>query len=121
MAIPKHVMEHPDYYELSGSAVKLLNEVAKQYTTYNNGKLCIVWSQLKERGFKSQTTLNRAKNELIDRNLIKLTKHGYFSQGARFPNFYALTWANIDEVPGFDMDVSPSNKALRHFRKDVPP
>lgn len=121
MAIPKDVMEHPDYYELSGNGVKLLNEVARQYTTYNNGKLCIVWSQLKGRGFKSQTTLNRAKKELLDRNLIMLTKRGYFSQGARLPNYYALTWARIDEISGFDMDVPPSSKAIRLFKQNVPP
>lgn len=113
--IPHSVMDHPDYYNLGGNATKLLVELAKQYNGKNNGKLCAVFSQLKLRGWSSQGTLDRAKKELLKANLIVTTKVNVFGQNGKSPMYFALTWQNIDEIPGFEMDVKSTRKPLRAF------
>lgn len=117
--IPHHVMNHPDYYNLSGSATKLLVEFARQYNGRNNGKLCAVFSQLKSRGWRSEATLRKALVELNNSNLIVLTKQGRFGEGGRTPNYYALTWAAIDDIPMFTLDVEPTISPLRRFLQQV--
>lgn len=113
--IPHSVMNHPNYYNLSGNAIKLLAELVKQYNGRNNGKLCAIFSQLKLRGWKSQGTLDRAKKELIKANLIFITKVSTFGQSGKSPMYFAVAWQNIDEINGFKMDVEPTRKPIRAF------
>ncbi|MDU0113279.1 hypothetical protein RT723_09785 [Psychrosphaera aquimarina] len=116
LSIPHVVTSCNDFISLGGNAVKLLVEAARQYNGSNNGKICFVWSQMCKRGWASQGTLDRAKKELISKNLLVITKAGGFDpKGHPNPTFYALTWHKIDEVIGFDMDVQPTTKAIRIF------
>ncbi|MBU2893533.1 hypothetical protein KO495_09405 [Colwellia sp. D2M02] len=114
--IPHAVMNHIDYIELSGNAIKLLLEAARQYNGRNNGKLCFVWSQMVERGWKSKTTLSSAKKELLAKNLLVISKYGGLLHGKGIPQYYALTWQAIDEINGFEIDVEPTIKPIRNFR-----
>jgi len=114
--IPHIVMNHPDFIKLNGNAIKLLLEAARQYNGRNNGKICFVWSQMKERGWKSKTTLTASKKQLMDNHLLTVTKYGKFEEGMGKPQFYALTWQNIDEIIGFRMDTDPTIKPIRNFR-----
>jgi len=117
-AIPKHVMDSDDYIKLSGNAVKLLMEAARQYNMRNNGKLCLPWSQLKERGWRSQSTLNNAKKELLANSLLYVSKYGGFKHGKGTVTYYALSWHKVDEINGFIMDINSTNKPLRsNWRK----
>jgi hypothetical protein len=113
--IPDRVMDHPDYYNLSFSAKALLLEFAKQYRKTNNGKLCAVHSQLKPRGWNSDSTLRTNLKELREANLIIVTKYGLYGAGKRLPNYYAITWQPIDEIKGFTMDVEPTVTPPRKF------
>jgi len=113
--IPVAVMDHPDYIALNGNAIKLLIEAARQYNGKNNGKLCFVWSQMKNRGWKSKTTLTAAKNELLHRKLLIISKHGGLINGAGTAQFYALTWQQVDEISGFEMDIDSTSKPIRSF------
>lgn len=113
--VPEVVMNHPDYYKLGFSARALLFELALQYRGNNNGKLCAVHSQLKERGWSTDTTLYKNLQQLVDANLIVKTKHSFFGAGDRKPSFYALTWQPIDDIKDFDMEVSPSVTPIRAF------
>lgn len=114
--IPSVVMKNPDYINLGYSARSLLFEMALQYYGNNNGKLCAIHAQLIKRGFgKGSDTITKALKELQNANLIICTKVGMFGRGKRLPNFYALTWQPIDEIKGFDMDVSSTNLPPRKF------
>ena len=93
----------------------MLLELARQYNRNNNGKLCATFSQLKPRGWKSEDTLRRCLKELIGANLLIITKRGMYGKGKREPNFYALTWQPIDDIPGFEMDVKPTVTPIRKF------
>ena len=115
--IPKEVMNHPDYHSLSGNAVKLLLDAAWQYRGMNNGKLCFVWNQLKTRGWKSEGTINRAKKELLEKDLIRVSKKGgKLEKGKWQTTFYAISWQNVDDIEGFDMELKPNIKPLRSFK-----
>lgn len=50
----------------------------------------------KQHGFKSENTLNKCKKELLDANLIYLTRQG----DKRRCSLFALTWIPIDECEG---------------------
>ncbi len=47
-------------------ACKLLFDLLAQCSGFNNGDLCITWSVQKGRGWRSRTTLQKAKQRLLD-------------------------------------------------------
>lgn len=107
--LPHTLLECPDYINLSGYAVKLLIELIKQYNGYNNGDLSLPFSYLVSRGFKSKATLHTKIKELVDADLIILTRTG----GKNKANLYALTWIAIDECRS-KLEIGP-REALRNL------
>lgn len=103
LLIPHVVLYSDAFVTLSGNGVKLLVDLAQQYNTRNNGALLCSWRYMSEkRGWKSQETLNRARIELLERDLICQTVQG------RMPNkasWYGVTWAALDKLDG--LDISP--------------
>lgn len=94
---------------LSPRAMKLLVDVGSQYNGYNNGDLCITRSVMTHRGWSSNDQLMKAKQELLDRNLIMQTKNGGLGIG---PNLYAITWQPIQDCGG-KLDVKSTTVAPR--------
>jgi hypothetical protein len=111
--IPRVVMQCPDYINLSGNAVRLLNEMAYQFKGWNNGDLCPAWTLMKERGFRSKSTLTKAIKALVAAEMILLTRQGQFIRNKA--GLYALTWALIDECSGKHLDESPTRIPPRNF------
>ena len=111
--IPRVVMECPDYTNLSGSAIRLLVELACAYKGGNNGDLSPSWTLMKDRGFRSKATLTRAIKELVAAEMIILTRQGQFIKNRA--GLYALTWASIDECAGKQLDESPTRTPPRNF------
>lgn len=107
------LLDSPDLLELSGPATKLLLAIGRQYNGYNNGDLCASMSVVKKWGFNSNETLTRAKNELLSKNLIVLTKQGGLGIG---PSLYALSWQPIDECKG-KLDIGPTDMPPRTFKE----
>lgn len=117
--VPFVVMNHPDYVNLGFSARALLYEFALQYNSKNNGKLCAVHSQLSKRGWGSEETLRKNIKELLEANLLMLTKQGMYGAGKRLPNYYAITWQPIDDIKGFEMDVNSTVTPIRKFDSEL--
>jgi len=111
--IPRVVMECPDYINLSGSAIRLLNEMACQFKGGNNGDLCPAWTLMKVRGFCSKSTLSKAIQELLAAEMIVLTRQGQFIRNKA--GLYALTWAAINECSGKHLDELPTLTSPRKF------
>ena len=86
------ITDSAQFGELSGNALKLLLELARQYRPGRNGDLSIPWSLLRYRGWKSQGTVARAKNELLQAGWIIETRKG----GKHRCSLYAVTWQPID-------------------------
>ena len=87
-ALPHRLLESQVFIGLSAHAVKLLNDLLAQFKGYNNGDLCLAWSIMEKRGWKSRDTLNKARKELLAVELIMITRCG----DRKRPHLYALTF-----------------------------
>lgn len=102
VGIVRSVFESPAFVDLSPFACKLLLELAGQYRGDNNGNLTVAWSIVSKRGWRSRTTLWRAKAELLEAGFIYSTRKG------RMPStceLLALTWFPLDVSNKFDPEA----------------
>jgi len=102
--IPYTLLRHENFTRLSAYGNKLVMDLARQYTGYNNGYLCASWSLLQEHGWNSSHTVQNAVLECEHYNIIMRTRQG----GLNKANLHALTWRRIDEKKGKDLDVLPT-------------
>ena len=93
VSIYHRITDSEEFGRLSGNALKLLLEPARQYRPGRNGDLSIPWSLLKDRGWRSQGTVADAKRELIEHGWIIETRKG----GKNKCSLYALSWYSVDE------------------------
>ncbi|MES2979813.1 MAG: hypothetical protein V4731_15435 [Pseudomonadota bacterium] len=115
-AIVHSVFECPAFTALSAHACKLLLELAGQYRGDNNGNLTVAWSVVSKRGWRSRTTLWRAKSELIEGGFVYVTRKG------RMPStceLLALTWFPLDVSRKFDHEALAGFEA-KAYRKSTP-
>lgn len=110
LRLPHFLLDSAEFAELSGSAVKLLLDVATLYKGGNNGDLEIVWSSLKLRGWRSKATIQKARDELLGNGWLRCTRHG----GRNRCSLYAITWEPVDACPGKALEV-PAEKAASHL------
>jgi hypothetical protein len=105
VATPHSVMDSENWHSCSGTAIKLLMELARQYRGKNNGDLSKELSKLRKRGWTRGETIHIAACELVHYGLIEMTRQG----GMHEPNLYALTWYAIDDCGG-KLDVASTSK-----------
>ena len=115
LSLPHHVLNHENFRCLSPRATKLAIDIAAQYRGSNNGDLCAPLSLMRERGWNSSDQLHKAKKELIEKDVIWVTRQG----GLNKANLYALTWFPIDECKG-KLDVSPTTTAPVNWKNKLP-
>ena len=106
MRIPTAVLDSPNFRALSHKAKALLLDIGARYSGHNNGDLAAPWSWMRERGWKSKDTLQRALVELQHYGMIEKTRQG----GLHEPNLYAFTWLAVDSCKG-RLDVAPTSVA----------
>jgi hypothetical protein len=111
--LPHALMDHQNYLRLSAKAVKLLNDIGRQYNGFNNGDLCATFKLMKKRGWVSKSTLCDALEELIHYGMIVLSRQG----GRHMPSLYALTWQPIDECKG-KLDIKATIVAPGIWKND---
>ena len=119
LAIPHDVLRSEAYRALSPSAVKLLVDIASQFTGRNNGNLTASMSLMSDRGWRSTATLHRAKRELLRAGLIEQTRQGGMNMG---PTLYAVTWNPIDACEtkrGRRHDATPTKTPSNLWRQTV--
>lgn len=110
--IPHAIMDSPNWRQCSGSAIKVLLAIARQFNGHNNGDLCASFSILRERGIRSPDTLHRALRELQHFGMIQRTRQG----GLHAASLYGLTWLAIDECSG-KLDVSATRLASGSWKE----
>ena len=116
VAIIRSVFESTAFTALSPHACKLLLELAGQYRGDNNGDLTVAWSVVSKRGWRSRTTLWRAKSELIEAGFVHVTRKGHMPSTCEL---LALTWFPLDVSPKFDTDALAGFKA-KAYRDKAP-
>ena len=102
--------------KLSIRAKALILDLTMQYTGRNNGDLIITWKYMKSRNWRSRGTLDSAKQELLDKGMIELTRQG----GLGFASLYAVTWWPINECKG-KLDVRETTTPRNWWKFGRPP
>ena len=113
--MPYVVLRSQGYAALSAHAVKLLNDLLAQYKGDNNGDLCATWTFMKQRGWKSKDTLNKALKELIACEWLEVSRQG----GRNKATLYSVTFYAIDDCNG-KLDVKPTGRPISSWRKNEP-
>ncbi len=116
VSFPHSVLKHPAFATLTTRATKLLIDLATQYRGKNNGDLSMPLSQMRNRGWNSSDQLHKAKNELLERGLILVSRQG----GRNKCSLYAVTWQPIDECKG-KLDIAPTHVAPHHWKRWIDP
>lgn len=120
VALPWSVLDSRAYLGLSHPARALLLELARQLHGDDNGRLLLSRPLLSARGWKSVDVIQRAKQELIDAELIFETVKG---QRPNKASWYAVTWYRLGDLQGFDPGAARAfvrgayrqNEGLRPF------
>jgi len=112
VALPHVCLMHENFTALSAHAVKLLIDLYASYRGINNGDLCCTWSLMKKRGWRSESTLNNARKELLYYGWIICSRQG----GRNMPSLYAVTFQSIDECEG-KLDVRETAAAPRNWKE----
>lgn len=102
LKLPMSVLTSKAYLSAGAHARMLLIDIAMQYKGDNNGDLCAAWKLMKPRGWRSELTLHRAKQELLGLGLIVETRKGARPNKA---SLYAVTWCALDDCGG-KLDMS---------------
>jgi hypothetical protein len=116
--IPLSCLRGTNMISLSPKGCKLLLDLGRQFTGFNNGYLCVTPSLLLKQGWKSTASIWEAVAECEHYGLIVKTQQG----GRNRPSYYAFTWRKINHIesrPPLDMSqtLAPSNDWLN----DKPP
>jgi hypothetical protein len=99
LALPHNLIDAPKFQDLSGNATKLLIQIAGKYRGKNNGDLSASFKTMKASGWRSETTLNKALKELLDKGFLVKTRQGHFPKKCCL---YGITWRAIDPSTKYD-------------------
>lgn len=99
-AIPWAVQDSVSFIGASDKAKALLFALMRQHNGRNNGHLHLTKNWLAKQGYTCPASNIKARNELLERDLIEQTKWGGLNMGA---NLFALTWLTIDNYVGLDI------------------
>jgi len=110
--MPHQVTNSQNYRTLSIKAKALLADTNARYNGYNNGDIDFSLKTMMKWGWNSNDTITKAKNELLAKGWLVLTRQG----GRNCCNLYALTLWPIDECNG-KLDRTATNKALAYWKK----
>lgn len=107
--LPFVVVDSAAFQGLSGPAVRLLIDMARQLRKEgNNGSLTATMATLAKRGWSSNDTLTRARRELEAAGLIQETRKGKRPNTAAL---FAVTWR------GYDFNPAVHELPLRLFER----
>jgi hypothetical protein len=98
--VPADVLDSPAFQGASHQARSLLFELMRQHNGGNNGHLHLSAAWLRNRGWKASDVVRRARDNLLDRRLIVLTKKGGRNIG---PDRFALAWHDITNLAGLEI------------------
>jgi hypothetical protein len=96
-AMPHSVMDSYAFQGAGHPARSLLYELIRQLSGRNNGHLQLASPWLKRRGWNSADVVQRAKAELLIRQLAIKTRLGGLNAG---PDLWAVTWLPISNYTG---------------------
>jgi hypothetical protein len=122
VGLPRKLLFHENTRSLSNAAFRLLVMVYEQYRGPGyNGQLCASWKLMKDRGFTSKSTTEKALKELLEKGFLIQTRQG----GRHQASLYAVTWEALDDCPKKALDRPPQGnertKALNYWQRGYNP
>lgn len=115
IGIPYHVGNSPEFASLDGNETRLLVHLLLQFNGRNNGKLSPTHSLMRNKGW-AKSSLYRAKNGLLEKGFLKVTRQGWKQRG--HPTLVAVTWEGIDECGiEYDEGIAISAVPLGSWRR----
>jgi len=114
--IPVTLLRHLNFQRLSPNACKLIFDLGRQYSGFNNGYLSAALSILQPVGWRSESTIREAMAECLHYRLIEKTRQG----GRNRCNLFALTWWRIHEKEGRLLDVRATPKPSNDWKVELP-
>lgn len=111
LALPHAWLDSPQWAALDAFEVKLIIDLAAQYTGKNNGDLCAAWTLMQPRGWRSSATLNKTLRSLQQKGWVVLTRQG----GRHLASLYALTFWGIDACGG-KLDIAANPVPLNNWK-----
>ena len=113
ITVRKDILRHPNYHSLSHRAVRLLWDLYAQYNGNNNGDFSATYSVFKEKGWNSNSQLVKAREELIAKGWIVISRYGGLNMNC---HLYAVTWERIDECEG-KLQIDPTPRPLNYWQE----
>lgn len=114
--IPITLLRHPNFTRLSPYANKLVMDLARQFSGFNNGYLCASWALMKDCGWRSSHTVQLAMLECEHYRILKRTRQG----GLNKPTLHGFTFRRIDEKHGKPLDVRPTMVPSNEWKEERP-
>ena len=114
ITVRKDILNHSNYHSLSHRAARLLWDLFVQFNGKNNGDFSATYSDFREKGWSSNSQLIKAREELIAKGWIVISRHGGLNMGC---HLYAVTWESIHECEG-KLDIDPTSTPLNYWRDD---
>lgn len=114
--LPVEVIRAPQFWGLSGNAVKVLIYLLAQYTGSNNGNLSAIQcgETAAEIGIGSDKTLRQAITELKNKGFITVSRQG----GRNRCSLYALTFFAVDDCNG-ELDIPATHTFIDDWETAV--
>jgi hypothetical protein len=107
--IPHVILDSEAFINAPTRAKALLFDLLRQHNGYNNGHLHLAVQWLKDRGWTSVDQVQKAKNELLEHQLVIKTRLGGLGIGA---DRYALTWVHISNYSGLEVSARTYERGL---------
>lgn len=114
--IPVTLLRHPNFVRLSANACKLVLDLGRQYSGFNNGYLSAAFSILEPCGWQSESTIREAVAECLHYGMIQKTRQG----GRNRCNLFALTWWRTSLKEGRPLDVPSTLQASHDWKQERP-
>lgn len=100
LALPFDVLRSAGWRAASHTARSLLLDVCQQDPRERNGRLVITPKALEPLGWRSESAMRNARDELMELGLLIQTRAGSRNSAA----WYAVTWRGLDWTTGLDID-----------------
>lgn len=112
--VPYTLLRHPNLIRLSPHACKMLLDLSRQFTGFNNGYLSAAMAIMEPMGWRSEATIREAVAELEHYRIVTRTRQG----GRNRCNLFGFTFRRIDEKPDKPLDVRPSLTPSNEWKTD---
>lgn len=110
VAMPKDILQSAEWHELAPSAMRLALDLMAQYSGKNNGRLCPSFEAMQRCGWRSETTLIKAKRALLECSFVVHARKGHRPHTS---DWLAFTWWKLDWHES--MDIGPRGFPYLNF------